>query len=259
MLVGVAGGLGERLGVDPVLVRVAFAVLAIAGGSGVLLYLVAWAVSVEPDAAVASPAPARRPLARQNLALGMMVLGALLLLRELGLWFGDPIAWPVALAAAGAAVIWARSDDRDRARWTRAGARIPGNPVEALFTGRVGLVRVVVGGLLVAMGMGLGLANQGTNLAAASGVLLAMATTAAGLGLIFGPWTSRLARQVTGRPKILVYAYCYHGSVDETVASLVQFIDGEQAFTGAFNWYRIIERNKLVPREEEERTEFPLE
>jgi signal transduction histidine kinase/phage shock protein PspC (stress-responsive transcriptional regulator) len=196
VLLGVAGGLGERLGVDPIMVRIAFAVLAVAGGAGVLLYVVAWAVSVEPDAAVASPAPARRPLARQNLALGMMVLGALLLLRELGLWFGDPIAWPVALAAAGAAVIWARSDDRDRARWTRAGARIPGNPVEALFTGRVGLVRVVVGGLLVAMGMGLGLANQGTNLAAASGVLLAMATTAAGLGLIFGPWTSRLARQV---------------------------------------------------------------
>jgi glutamate-1-semialdehyde 2,1-aminomutase len=31
-------------------------------------------------------------------------------------------------------------------------------------------------------------------------------------------WAIRLARQVTGRPKILVYAYCYHGSVDETFA-----------------------------------------
>ncbi|HEX3214559.1 MAG TPA: PspC domain-containing protein, partial [Actinomycetota bacterium] len=36
VLLGVAGGLGERLGVDPVLIRVAFAVLAIAGGSGVV-------------------------------------------------------------------------------------------------------------------------------------------------------------------------------------------------------------------------------
>jgi glutamate-1-semialdehyde 2,1-aminomutase len=33
-------------------------------------------------------------------------------------------------------------------------------------------------------------------------------------------WAIRLARQVTGRPKILVYAYCYHGSVDETFAVL---------------------------------------
>jgi glutamate-1-semialdehyde 2,1-aminomutase len=30
----------------------------------------------------------------------------------------------------------------------------------------------------------------------------------------------RLARAVTGRPKILVYNWCYHGTVDETVATL---------------------------------------
>ena len=28
----------------------------------------------------------------------------------------------------------------------------------------------------------------------------------------------RIARQVTGRPKVLVYSYCYHGSVDESFA-----------------------------------------
>jgi glutamate-1-semialdehyde 2,1-aminomutase len=29
-------------------------------------------------------------------------------------------------------------------------------------------------------------------------------------------WALRLARQVTGRPKILVFSYCYHGTVDES-------------------------------------------
>jgi len=29
-------------------------------------------------------------------------------------------------------------------------------------------------------------------------------------------WALRIARQVTGRPKILAYSYCYHGSVDES-------------------------------------------
>jgi glutamate-1-semialdehyde 2,1-aminomutase len=29
-------------------------------------------------------------------------------------------------------------------------------------------------------------------------------------------WALRLARHVTGRPRILVFSYCYHGSVDET-------------------------------------------
>jgi glutamate-1-semialdehyde 2,1-aminomutase len=38
-------------------------------------------------------------------------------------------------------------------------------------------------------------------------------------------WAIRLARQVTKRPKILVFAYCYHGSVDESFA--VPGPDGE--------------------------------
>jgi glutamate-1-semialdehyde 2,1-aminomutase len=29
-------------------------------------------------------------------------------------------------------------------------------------------------------------------------------------------WALRLARMVTGRPKVMAFAYCYHGSVDET-------------------------------------------
>ncbi len=31
----------------------------------------------------------------------------------------------------------------------------------------------------------------------------------------------RIARQITGRPKVIVHNHCYHGSVDETVATLV--------------------------------------
>ena len=37
----------------------------------------------------------------------------------------------------------------------------------------------------------------------------------------------RIARQVTGRPKVLVFSYCYHGSVDETFA--VRQPDGSTA------------------------------
>ncbi|WP_067683932.1 PspC domain-containing protein [Nocardia miyunensis] len=39
---GVAAGFGHRYGVDPVLVRVAFVVSTIFGGSGIVLYLLAW-------------------------------------------------------------------------------------------------------------------------------------------------------------------------------------------------------------------------
>ena len=33
-------------------------------------------------------------------------------------------------------------------------------------------------------------------------------------------WAIRIARHLTGRPKILVHNHCYHGSVDETVAEI---------------------------------------
>jgi glutamate-1-semialdehyde 2,1-aminomutase len=33
-------------------------------------------------------------------------------------------------------------------------------------------------------------------------------------------WALRLARLVTGRPKVLVFNYCYHGTVDESLVTL---------------------------------------
>jgi glutamate-1-semialdehyde 2,1-aminomutase len=41
----------------------------------------------------------------------------------------------------------------------------------------------------------------------------------------------RLARELTGRPKVLVFNWCYHGTVDETFASL----DGEEVVSRAGN------------------------
>lgn len=41
---GVAAGLAEYLGIDPTIVRIAWALLGIAWGTGVLLYLICWLV-----------------------------------------------------------------------------------------------------------------------------------------------------------------------------------------------------------------------
>src|SRR5215212_11892627 len=42
VVAGVAGGIGDALGVDPTLVRLVFALLALAGGAGLVLYAAAW-------------------------------------------------------------------------------------------------------------------------------------------------------------------------------------------------------------------------
>lgn len=59
MIGGVCAGLGEYLKADPTVIRIAFALLALAGvGSGVLIYIVMWLiVPIKPeDQLAAEPA-----------------------------------------------------------------------------------------------------------------------------------------------------------------------------------------------------------
>lgn len=49
VVAGVCAGIAAYFGIDPTLVRLAFALLTIFGGAGVLLYLVAWIVIPEED------------------------------------------------------------------------------------------------------------------------------------------------------------------------------------------------------------------
>ena len=53
-IAGVCGGLGEWLDIDPVFIRVAFVLLALAGGFGVLLYILFWLIAPRAPAAPAS-------------------------------------------------------------------------------------------------------------------------------------------------------------------------------------------------------------
>ena len=49
LVAGVCTGIAAYFGIDPTLVRLAFALFTIFGGAGVLLYLVAWIVIPEDD------------------------------------------------------------------------------------------------------------------------------------------------------------------------------------------------------------------
>lgn len=49
MLTGVCGGIGETFGIDPTLVRLAWAVLTFFAGTGLLLYIAAAIIIPEED------------------------------------------------------------------------------------------------------------------------------------------------------------------------------------------------------------------
>lgn len=193
VITGVAGGIGERLGIDPTVVRLTFAALALAAGVGVILYVLAYLVSVQPGPADPAPEAAPRTTTLQAVAVGSMVLGTLLLFRSVGLWFGDALVWPMVLAALGSAMIWTRSDDAGRARWSRLLGRLPQGSLEGV-QGTGPRVRLVLGTLLVLVGVGGFLVtNKGGPHNAALGALAALV----GIGVLAGPWFWRLGRQLT--------------------------------------------------------------
>src|SRR3954447_17075886 len=109
---GVSAGLARELGIDPLIVRVGFIAAALAGGFGIAIYVLAWALlpaGSERPAALPRALPAGRAAIEVGLGVGLLLLAILLTFRELGLWFSDAIVWPGGLIAAGGALIWRQS------------------------------------------------------------------------------------------------------------------------------------------------------
>src|SRR5688572_7714303 len=66
VVAGVCGGVGRYLGVDPVLLRIAFIILALANGLGVIAYVIAWVAIPEeqPGQPTGPPTETRRETGR---------------------------------------------------------------------------------------------------------------------------------------------------------------------------------------------------
>jgi len=154
VVAGVAAGIGRALDVDPTLVRLLFALLALAGGAGIALYLAA--ALLMPDEL------GKRP-GRMRFAAGMtlLLLTAVAVLNGLGLpWFVQVSA---ALAAGGALLLW-RKQQR------------------------------VLGGVLVATAAVVLFTGGGRGDSGVGGPLLTPAAFAGGLLLVVGPWLWRTAQ-----------------------------------------------------------------
>lgn len=106
VVAGVAGGLGRYLGVDPVIIRIALVVLALTGGSGVLLYIIAWIAIPEELPGEVPPG-----VVSPDRNHGIILLGAVLMIAG-GLLFADRLIpsfatfmGPLILVGLGAALV----------------------------------------------------------------------------------------------------------------------------------------------------------
>jgi signal transduction histidine kinase len=176
VLGGVATGLADHLGVPVLWIRLAFVVLTVSGGSGLVLYGAFWLVLPQAD----GPALTQRArLWGQLLALVAVGIGLLVLVGSLSLPIG--LVAPVGLVGLGAALVWRQADDAQRARWW-ATASSPRRPV--VTAAGVLLVGVGVTGFLAARG----------ELQAAREGLVSTGVVVGGLALLVAPWASRTLR-----------------------------------------------------------------
>ena len=238
-IAGVAAGIARRVGIDPMIVRVAFIAASFAGGFGIVLYLLGWALIPGDDG---SRIPVERIAGKREtwLVVGGMVLlalAALLLLREWGLLFSDQIVWPVILTAAGGALIWRQSTEAASGGSDPPGAppaeeprRAQGSPDPIALPrdarGRAFLgVALVVGGALVFLWL-----NDA--LQPARDVLLAVVVVVVALTLILAPWWLRLVRglsaerteRIRSQERAEVAAHL-HDSVLQTLALMQKRVD----------------------------------
>ncbi|WP_242653726.1 ATP-binding protein [Klenkia soli] len=214
LLGGVAAGTADHLRLDPVLVRIAYVLLAVAG-VGVVGYAILWFTMK------AAPAGAPRPLrtgvtSRRQIA-GLVVVGflAVVLSSRLDTWARGDVVVPLVLAGAGLAVIWYQLDtDRVDARSARWG--------------------LVVGVLLAGGGVVLLLATTG-QLANARNGFVATLVVLVGIGLATAPLWRRLldsraqerSARIRSEERAAVAAHL-HDSVLQTLA-LVQKHAGDPA------------------------------
>jgi phage shock protein C len=104
VIAGVCGGLGEYFAVDPVFFRIGFAVLALGGGSGVLIYILLWLiVQPQPDGYIAPPARGQ-VTGLTVIGIVLMFVGTIALVNTVAPWLGQYF-WPIAFVVGGLALV----------------------------------------------------------------------------------------------------------------------------------------------------------
>ncbi|HSD80723.1 MAG TPA: PspC domain-containing protein, partial [Solirubrobacteraceae bacterium] len=224
MLGGVAAGIGRRIGLDPLAIRIGFVIGTLAGGWGALLYALLWATL--PASEEAEGAGPRFRTGRSAVEVGagaaLLLLAALLFAREAGLWSSDALVWPLVLVTGGGALLWRQSlagsaaEDEPPLRDAPPAQR---RARRAAIVSRTGL------GVALVLAAGVAFLYFTGALTGARDVVLAVVVVAVVLGVIFAPFVARLvgalaeerARRVREQERAEMAAHL-HDSVLQTLA-----------------------------------------
>jgi signal transduction histidine kinase len=173
LLAGVCAGLAGHLGLEPMMVRLAFVALLAAGPYGYAAYIAFWVLVPERE-----EPKGRRDLTQlvvyALLAAGLSVLTGVSGVAQLALW-------PVLVVGVGAALLWQQADRSQRERWSTL-------PKGMWWRGLLGTA-LVVGGIG-------GFFAQKVSATQIPQVLLATAIILSGVTVILTPWLVKLWQEL---------------------------------------------------------------
>jgi phage shock protein PspC (stress-responsive transcriptional regulator) len=115
---GVAAGLGAYFDLSPTLYRIAFAVLSLAGGTGILIYLVAWLVIPEEGAAQSiaeEELRKHRDRPRRLIGVAILAFAGIVILSEARIWPSPGNLW-LGVVIVLFAIAWWRLGPTSRSR-----------------------------------------------------------------------------------------------------------------------------------------------
>ena len=224
---GVSAGLADHFGAPVLAVRVGFVVATWFNGAGVIAYLILWRLLplAEPELPAGLESASRRGLrsvrARlgpkevlQTVAVCAIGVGVLLLLQVTGRGINGSLLFPLLVGLLGIAVIWRQLDDVAWQRWMR---RTSGWAFAARIAAGVAMVALAA---IYVLTQERGLSGV-IDVASATGVALI------GIGLILGPWITKLLSDLTSERRERVrsqeradVAAHLHDSVLQTLALL---------------------------------------
>ena len=145
---GVSSALGAYFDLSPAIYRIAFVALALAGGTGILLYIAAWLVipdESEDDSIAAAALKRNHDRPGRAVGLALLAFVAILALSEARFWPSPGNLW-LAAAVAGAALVWWQVSPR------ASTPSAPGSPATAVSPQR-SLFPLAAAGVLVVVGV----------------------------------------------------------------------------------------------------------
>ena len=176
---GVSAAIAQELGVQALVIRVAFAVLTLVVGWGLLLYVFTWVILTLFSSSQISPyqpVPKGATSTHRHVAIVMVVIGLMIALAQITPSGFTSLSWPLGFVLAGGLIAWSRGNEDE--------------------VGGLSIVARIVAGIAVAVGGIIAFAALSISFTQAIVTLIVGLAIVAGVVLVAAPSVVQMGRSL---------------------------------------------------------------